>query len=127
MLQSEGLYLLSVFRYARRIKFEQQKQIIRKHHHLKHGFVCPKRFEQKMSHGHIVFGFFDIILSIPAFSQKMTTFSGSKAVFVTKKKHSYSAPTKSDNCALSCSVVLKVKFPKNRDTVSGSFTEISNS
>ena len=51
----------------------------------------------------------------------MTTFSDSKSVFVTKKKYSYSEPSKSDNCALSFSGF------NTRDTTNLlSFSHLSN-
>jgi hypothetical protein len=67
VLQPERFDLLLVFRSLCKVHLEQQKQIVCQHHQLKDGFIGPKGLEQEMPNGHVILGFFDVILSIAAF------------------------------------------------------------
>src|SRR5450759_118965 len=56
-----------------------------------------------MSNRHIILGFLDVILRVATLFVRNNNFSEGSSVLVTKKKYSYSSPTKRDNCALSFS------------------------
>jgi hypothetical protein len=45
ILQAERFDLLPEFRNGQKIKYEQQKQIVGKHHHLKYRLIGPKQFQ----------------------------------------------------------------------------------
>jgi hypothetical protein len=67
VLQSERLYLLPVFCFPYEVHLEQKKQIVSQHHQLKDRFIGPKGLEQQVPNRHIILGFLDVILAVPAF------------------------------------------------------------
>jgi hypothetical protein len=67
IFHAESFDLPPIFRFVCKVHFEQQKQIVGRHHQLKNGFVGSKGSEQKASNGQIISGLLDVIFSIIAF------------------------------------------------------------